>query len=90
MDGIRNKILPPQSVEENIALLSEAELTQRGVEPLPINLLEAVTEMKKDPFIRQVLGDHVTDKFIAAKEEEWKEYSTQVSQWEIDQYLARI
>lgn len=90
MDGIRNKILPPQSVEENIALLSEAELTQRGVEPLPMNLLEAVTEMKKDPFIRQVLGDHVTDKFIAAKEEEWKEYSTQVSQWEIDQYLARI
>jgi glutamine synthetase len=35
-----------------------------------------------------VLGDHVYDSFLAAKEQEWQEYIAQVHEWEIERYLA--
>ena len=40
--------------------------------------------------MRTVLGDHIADKIIEAREKEWEEYTRQVSAWEVDQYLARI
>lgn len=90
LEGIREKILPPESVEANIALLDEKEREARGVEPLPVNLHEALEELKADPFVRSVLGEHIVEKFAEAKEAEWKEYITQVSEWELGQYLAKI
>jgi len=49
-----------------------------------------VTEMKADPFIREVLGDHVFKKYVKAKRTEWETYRMQVTQWEIDEYLYKI
>jgi glutamine synthetase len=40
--------------------------------------------------MKSVLGDHISKKYIEAKRVEWEEYRTQVTQWEIDQYLYRI
>lgn len=90
LEGIREQIMPPESVEENIALLSPGERDARGIEALPMNLREAIDEMKRDPFVRSVLGDHITDKIIEAREKEWEEYTRQVSAWEVEQYLAKI
>lgn len=90
LEGIREQIMPPASVEENLSLLSVEECRARGIESLPMNLHEAVEEMKKDSFVRQVLGSHITDKIIEAREREWEAYIRQVSSWEVDQYLARI
>ena len=50
---------------------------------------EAIQCMKKDPLVKRVLGDHIFEKYIEAKELEWKEYKNCVSQWEIDSYLAK-
>lgn len=90
LEGIREQIMPPASVEENLSLLSREACRERGIESLPMNLHEAVEEMKKDSFVRQVLGSHITDKIIEAREKEWEAYIRQVSSWEVDQYLARI
>ena len=90
LEGIREQIMPHASVEENLSLLSREACRERGIEPLPMNLHEAVEEMKKDPFVRQVLGSHIADKIIEAREREWEAYIRQVSSWEVDQYLARI
>jgi glutamine synthetase len=35
------------------------------------------------------LGDHVAERFIAAKRLEWSEYRGQVTPWELNQYLER-
>lgn len=35
------------------------------------------------------MGAHIHKKYIEAKQEEWREYSTRVSQWEIDKYLGK-
>jgi glutamine synthetase len=39
--------------------------------------------------ITDALGDHIATHFLAAKRQEWEDYSTQVSQWELDNYLAK-
>ena len=35
------------------------------------------------------LGSHITSHFLAAKRQEWRDYITQVSAWEIENYLAK-
>ena len=90
LDGIRNKLTPPESIDRNIFELTPEERQSLGVRRLPANLSEAVDAMEKSEFIKCVLGDHISKKYIEAKRVEWEEYRTQVTQWEIDQYLYRI
>ena len=40
-----------------------------------------------EPLIRETLGDHIFDHFLAAKRSEWNSYIRHVSPWEIDRYL---
>ena len=37
--------------------------------------------------MRDTLGDHIFDHFLAAKRAEWDSYIRHVSPWEIDRYL---
>lgn len=90
IDGIQNRIEPPVSVDANIFEMTEEERSFYNIEALPATLIEAVEEMEKDPFIREVLGDHVFDKYVEAKRKEWDAYRTQVTQWELDEYLYKI
>ena len=46
--------------------------------------------MRKSPFMKEVLGEEVYKKYINAKEQEWMEYTSQVTDWEINRYLDRI
>jgi glutamine synthetase len=39
--------------------------------------------------VREGRGEHITAQFLAAKRLEWENYITQVSQWELDNYLAK-
>ena len=90
LDGIKNKIVPPDAMEGNMHLLTPKELEERGIESLPKNLQEAVEEFEKDPLMKEVLGEEVCGKYSMAKKKEWEDYNATVSQWEIDSYLLRI
>ena len=70
--------------------LSEEEMQARNIEIIPFNLCRAVEAMEADPFIREVLGNHVFSKYVEAKKAEWDLYRKQVTQWEIDEYLYKI
>ena len=59
-------------------------------ESLPADLHEAVECLKSDDFIREILGEHIYDKYIEAKEAEWNDYRAAVTQWEIDEYLYKF
>jgi len=89
LDGIENRIMPPEQVSGNIFAMTEEERAKAGIESLPSNLMEAVDELEKDTFICDVLGGHLAPKYIAAKREEWNRYRGEVSQWEIDEYLNK-
>ena len=45
--------------------------------------------MKKDPLVREALGDHIFLHFTQAKQAAWHDYETTVHSWELDRYLAR-
>ncbi len=90
LDGIRNQITPPENMDENLHALAPEDLKAKGVERLPVTLLEAVEALEEDTFICNVLGEHVCRRYIKAKKEEWEEYQASVSKWELDRYLARV
>ncbi len=90
LDGIKNKLTPPESVDKNIVAMTKEEMEQCGIKYLPANLKEATIALEQNEFIKNVLGNYIFTKYVQAKKEEWNQYIIQVSQWEIDQYLHRI
>ena len=70
--------------------VSQEEKASRGIESLPADLHAAICELQKDAFIKEVLGEHISSKLIEAKEAEWMQYRTQVTGWEIEEYLYKI
>lgn len=90
LDGIENKMQAPPAVNENIYLLSDAELEERGIQQLPGTLGEALDELAGDPVLMDALGDHITEAYLNARRSEWDEYRIQVTEWEIDRYLDTL
>jgi glutamine synthetase len=89
LDGIANKIEPPKSVNGNIFEMSDEERMAAGIEKLPGTLKDAIYELETDSFICDVLGKHLCKKYIDAKKQEWFDYSTRVSEWELSSYLSK-
>ena len=87
LDGIKNNLLPPEPVEENVYHFDELSLEKRKIGTLPESLGHALYEIKNDPLMKQVLGPHTYDIYLAAKKKEWDEYRTQVTKWEIEKYF---
>ncbi len=89
MDGIKNKILPPPSIKKNIYELSEDECKLLDVKQLPSSLKLALDAMEADPFVSDVLGEHITKAFLSIKRKEWDRYCRTVSAWEVNEYLSK-
>jgi len=89
LDGVKNNLTPPDAVNGNIYKMSVEDRSRQKVESLPSCLEDAVKELEKDSFILNVLGPHISEKYIKAKKLECREYNTRVSQWEIDRYLKK-
>jgi len=87
LDGIKNKLEPPEPVEENIYTLDDESLANKNIDVLPTSLLEALDELKKDKLMQEVLGEHLFERYIDVKTKEWDEFKKQVTNWEIDMYL---
>lgn len=87
LDGINNKIEPGEPIEKNIYHMKDKDLISSGVENLPANLKEAITELEKDSLMIDTLGPHVSKNYIKAKNIEWEEYTRLVHPWEISKYI---
>lgn len=90
LDGIKRKLVAPESVDCNIFEMTEMQRREAGIESLPENLHEAVNYMKKDKFVAEVLGAHITSIYTETKLQEWDSYRAQVTQWEIEEYLSKF
>jgi glutamine synthetase len=94
LDGIEKGIDPGEPSSENLYAVPWKELRARGLETLPVNLLEATVELERDDVLREALGsardEDYADYFIGVKREEWNRYHEQVTPWEIREYLTRF
>ena len=89
LDGIATQASSREPVNENIWEMSHRERRRLRIDDLPHDLNEACDELEKDEVITAALGPHVTEQFLHAKRTEWREYISQVSAWELEQYLAK-
>ncbi|HEV7405516.1 MAG TPA: type III glutamate--ammonia ligase [Chthoniobacteraceae bacterium] len=89
LEGIRQGLDPGAPQTENLYEFTDAQLIERGVQPLPKTLAEAVDAFEEDPFTEQVLGAALKQEFITYKRAEWEEYHQTISAWEILKY-ARL
>jgi glutamine synthetase len=88
LDGIERELDPGPPVNKNIYKMSHRERRHLRIDELPGNLSDAIDELEKSDLMRDALGDHIFDHFVAAKRAEWDSYIRHVSQWEIERYLS--
>ena len=88
LDGISRGLTPPPEITGDIYAMDDATREKQGIFTLPDTLKDALEELEKDVFILDVLGEHVTRQFIKGRLEEWNEYQTRVSSWELEKYLV--
>ena len=87
LDGIKNKLTPPKSVDHDIYGMSDSDMKKAKIVSMPANLREAIDELKNNPIAKDTLGEHIFEKYVAAKEEEWDSYRISVTDWELNNYL---
>jgi glutamine synthetase len=89
LEGIDTQAEWREPVNQNIWEMSYRERRRLRIDDLPQDLNEACDALEKDEVVQAALGEHVAEHYLNAKRQEWREYVTQVSQWELDQYLAK-
>ncbi|MHB8646401.1 MAG: glutamine synthetase family protein [Thermomicrobiales bacterium] len=87
LDGIEQNLSLPEPFEESLYSVSDEELRSRNVGMLPMTLGEAIIELELNPVIREALGDHIYERYVAALRQQWHDYRKCISQWEIEHYL---
>jgi glutamine synthetase len=94
LDGVENGLEAGDPNDENLYVASYDELTARGLEALPSNLLDATRELETDDVLRAALGrcptEDYVDYFVRVKRDEWARYHEQVTGWELREYLTRF
>jgi glutamine synthetase len=88
LDGIEKHVDPGPPINKNIFAMSHRERRHLRIDELPGNLNEALDELERDDLVRDTLGEHLFEHFVAAKREEWRDYIKHVSPWEVDRYLG--
>ena len=89
LDGVASKADWREPVNENIWEMSHRERRRLRIDDLPHDLNEALDELEHDGLITAALGEHVTRHFLEAKRQEWRDYITQVTSWELESYLLK-
>lgn len=89
LNGIENEMQLPPCVQGNLFGMKPEELENRHVERIPETLGDAIETYRDNAFIREVLGEHIYVKYLEAKEEEWRDFRAQVTDWEVNQYLYK-
>ncbi len=90
LKGIEEGYQLPPEIRENLYRLTPEELLAEGIRSLPGDLHEAVVEMERSELVAEALGEHTFEWFIRNKRSEWIDYTTQVSQFELDRYLPTL
>lgn len=89
LEGIEKGEEIGNPVSGNLYALTEEERERMGIGQIPHTLGEAIQAFANDPFLRRVLGEHIYQKYLEAKQAEWDQFRAQVTDWEISQYLFK-
>lgn len=88
LKGVEEKYKLADPVEEDIFGMDAKALKRNKISSLPATLGDAIAITEKSALVRECLGDHVFDSFIANKKKEWDDFRVAVTDWEMDRYLS--
>jgi glutamine synthetase len=86
LDGIRQQMPLPDALEETLVRQDRGRLRQ--LEVLPSSLGEALDALSQDDVVLSALGAYISDRYLAAKRQEFDEYNRQVTPWEVERYIT--
>src|SRR5262252_2582654 len=87
LEGIEHGYELPDPMEKNRDHLSPDERRRLGIDQLPETLGEAIELTGESELVLRTLGEHVFNRYIEIKRQEWEEYRVQVTPWELERYL---
>lgn len=82
--GIRNKL--ELKIPATIGNAYEVKEHDR----LPVNLMDATRIMKQSKVATELFGESFVEHYTATREWEWRQFSKEVTNWEINRYLEII
>jgi glutamine synthetase len=88
LEGIEHGYELADPMETNLYHLSAEQRREQGIVSLPETLGEAIDEFSQSALMRKALGDHIFDNYVRLKRSEWDDYRVQLTEWELDRYLA--
>jgi len=87
LEGIREGLDPGDPHTENMYTYSLEDLKAMQIDLLPRTLQEAIDGFEADPLAKSVMGPLMYRAYIDFKRQEWEEYHSYVSDWELKRYL---
>jgi len=90
LKGIEEGLELPEGADDNVWSLTESERRAMGITKLPENLDQAISIMEDSEFVAQTLGEGVFDFFLRNKRQEWADYRSQVTPFELKRYLPML
>src|SRR6201996_3934841 len=87
LEGIEHGYELPDPMEKNLYHLSPDERRRLGIEQLPETLGEAIELTAESEVALRTLGEHMFNRYIEIKRQEWDDYRVQVTPWELERYL---
>jgi glutamine synthetase len=88
LKGIEEKLPLMPEATNNIFHMTDEELATAGINILPGTLGQAIDLFEHSELMKEVLGEHIHEFYVANKRKEWDEYRMQVTEWELDRYLS--
>ena len=75
--------------EADTAFSEAVASRMRQLEVLPTSLGEALDALSQDDVVLSALGPYISDRYLAAKRQEFDEYNRQVTPWDLERYVSR-
>jgi glutamine synthetase len=92
LDGVDRKLDPGKPNVDNLYALHPDEVSAKGITAMPPTLLHAADELLDNPVMQQALGhtgtEYYSDYLAKVKAEEFRQWHSRVSDWEVERYLA--
>jgi len=82
LDGLEQRLEPPEPIQVDPATLSDDERLARGIRPLPVTQKEALDALEADRVLLAALGPVLAGSFLAVRRSEWDEYARQDEEFE--------
>ena len=90
LKGIEENYQLQVETEDDVWSLSDMERRAMGIEALPQSLDHAIRKLEESELAAEVLGERVFSYVLANKRNEWAEYRSQVTPFEIEQNLRTL